>query len=142
MIVRPWQKGDTEKLQIQGAQEYISSIVNVDYDFTELSFHGLAWTGEADDAIVIVAGLVPQWEDRALAWALVSKDAGDHFTSIHRAVKKFLIHCGYRRVEANIDVGFKAGHRWIKMLGFELEGLMKAYRPDGKDMFLYARVRR
>jgi len=40
-----------------------------------------------------------------------------------------------------VDVGFKEGHRWIKMLGFELEGYMKAYRPDGADMLLYARIK-
>lgn len=141
MIVRPWIKGDTDKLVIQDAQEYIRSIVNMDYDFTELSKAGLAWTGEVDGDIMIISGLMPMWENRAIAWALVSKDAGKCFTSIHKAVNNFLIYAPYRRIEANVDVGFKAGHKWIKMLGFEIEGLMKAYRPDGKDMFLYSRVR-
>jgi RimJ/RimL family protein N-acetyltransferase len=56
-------------------------------------------------------------------------------------VVEFLDNAPYRRIEATVDVGFKQGHRWIKMLGFELEGYMRAYRPDGADMLLYARVK-
>ena len=83
----------------------------------------------------------PQWENRATAFALLSDDSGPHFPAIHSAVVEFLDNAPYRRIEATVDVGFKQGHRWIKMLGFELEGYMKAYRPDGADMLLYARVK-
>jgi RimJ/RimL family protein N-acetyltransferase len=48
---------------------------------------------------------------------------------------------GSRRYESTVDVGFKQGHRFMKMLGFEVEGYLKAYRPDGADMVLYARVK-
>ena len=141
MIVRPWEKGDTEKLLIQDAQEYIRSMVDLNTDFSELSEQGFAWTGEIDGQIMIVSGVQPMWTNRALAWALISKDAGRHFKAIHKAVQSFLIHAPFRRIEANVDIGFKAGHKWMNMLGFEVEGYMKAYRPDGADMILYARVR-
>lgn len=142
MIVRPWQKGDTDKIMLQNAQSYLRSMVSTDYDFTELAEQGLAWTGDHNGEIIAMGGLIPMWENRALAWTLISENAGKHFKAVHKAVQSFLIHTPYRRIEANVDVGFKAGHRWMKMLGFEVEGLMKAYKPDGADMFLYARIRR
>lgn len=110
-------------------------------DLTDLSEAGLAWTAEHDGQVLAIAGLAPQWENRALAWALVSDNAGAHFKGIHRAVSRFLTVCDFNRVEANVDVGFEAGERWIKLLGFEYEGYLKAYRPDGEDMLLFARVR-
>lgn len=126
---------------MQPAQEYLTRIVDVRADFTELAEKGLVWTAEHDGAILGIGGVEPQWENRATAFALLSDDSGPHFPAIHSAVVEFLDNAPYRRIEATVDVGFKQGHRWIKMLGFELEGYMKAYRPDGADMLLYARVK-
>jgi RimJ/RimL family protein N-acetyltransferase len=133
--------GDTVKIATQPAQQYLHRIVDVRADFTELSEQGLAWTAEHEGRILAIAGLQPQWENRAIAWALVSGAAGSHFWAIHSAVRNFLNSAPYRRIEATVDVGFEQGHRWIKMLGFEIEGYMRAYRPDGADMLLYAKVK-
>ncbi len=141
MIVRPWEPGDSHKIELQQSQEYLITLGSVELDLTELSENALAWVIEVNSEIVTIAGLMPQWENRALAWAYVSKNAGAHFRKIHKAVSRFLDQSDYRRIEATIDVGFDAGVRWIEMLGFKYEGYMKAYRPDGADMLLYARVR-
>ena len=133
--------GDTVKIATQPAQQYLHRIVDVRADFTELANRGLAWTAESEGRILAIAGVEPQWENRAIAFALISGAAGPYFWAIHSAVHNFLNSTTYRRIEATVDVGFEQGHRWIKMLGFEIEGYMKAYRPDGADMLLYARVR-
>jgi hypothetical protein len=140
MIVRPWQKGDTEKVQIQQAQSYMYGAPEITADLTELSTAGLAWSFDDNGEILGIAVVAPQWENRAMALVLMSESAGRHFHKIHRAVNRFLGIAGFRRVEATVDVGFDAGDRWMKMLGFEFEGLMRAYRPDGADMKLYARI--
>jgi hypothetical protein len=105
-----------------------------------LSTAGLAWSFDDNGEILGIAVVAPQWENRAMALVLMSESAGRHFHKIHRAVNRFLDIAGFRRVEATVDVGFDAGDRWMKMLGFEFEGLMRAYRPDGADMKLYARI--
>lgn len=132
--------GDTVRIATQPAQQYLHHIVDVRADFTGLSERGLAWTAEYDGQILAIAGVEPQWENRAIAFALIAESAGRFFPAIHKAVRDFLIRAPYRRIEATVDVGFEQGHRWIKMLGFEIEGYLKAYRPDGADMLLYARV--
>lgn len=133
--------GDTVKIATQPAQQYLHRIVDVRADFTELANKGLAWTAEHENRILAIAGVEPQWENRAIAFALISGSAGPYFRAIHSAVHDFLNRTPYRRIEATVDVGFEQGHRWIKMLGFEIEGYMRAYRPDGADMLLYARIR-
>ena len=110
-------------------------------DLTDLSEAGLAWTAEHEGVILGIAGLAPQWENRALAWALISDAAGPHFRGIHGAVSRFLEASDFRRIEANVDVGFEAGERWMKLLGFKYEGYLTAFRPDGADMLMYARIR-
>jgi len=141
MIVRRWKLGDTDKIKLQPAQQYMHGWAMLEADLTDLSEAGLAWTAEHDGRVLAIAGIAPQWENRALAWALISDEAGSHFKTIHRAVSRFLDVCEYRRVEANVDVGFEAGDRWMKLLGFEYEGRLKAFRPDGADMLMYARIR-
>lgn len=141
MIVRPWRLGDSEAINLQTAQRYTGELGDVSMDLTPLSEVGLAWTAEAGGEVVMCGGLLPQWENRALAWALVGERAGPHFAAIHRHVKQFLIRSSYRRIEAHVDVGFAAGIRWMKMLGFELEAYKKAFRPDGADMLEFVRIR-
>jgi hypothetical protein len=141
MIVRPWQIGDTAKIEIQDDQQYLSNIIDMNRDLTYLSEANLLWTFVQDTRIMAVMDLEPQWEGRAVAWALISKHIGKHFAFVHKYVDNFITCSGFRRVEATVDVGFEQGHRWMRMLGFELEGYMRAYRPDGKDMILYSKVR-
>jgi hypothetical protein len=47
---------------------------------------------------------------------------------------------GVHRVEASTAVGWLPGRRWLEMLGFECEGVMRAYGPDRRDFFRFARV--
>jgi RimJ/RimL family protein N-acetyltransferase len=141
MIVRPWTLGDTDRIKLQPAQEYMKGWGMLSADLTDLSNAGLAWTGEHDGVIIGIAGLAPQWENRALAWTLISDSAGPHFRNIHKAVLRMLEVSDFRRIEANVDVGFEAGERWMKLLGFKYEGYLTAFRPDGADMLMYARIK-
>lgn len=129
-----------EQIALQEAQQYLLSHVEPDMG-AHLEGHQ-SFTGIADGKVVACAGVLPYWEDRGLAWAYLSEDAGAHFVAIHKAVKRYLDVAPFKRIEAAVDVNFEAGHRWIKQLGFELEApVMKAFRPDGGDASLYARVR-
>lgn len=142
MIVRPWRLGDSERVALQPAQRYIADIGDVSTaDLTPLSELGLAWSADTGDNVVACGGLLPQWHNRALAWMLIGEDAGRHFAAIHRAVHRQLVVAPYRRIEAHVDVGFSAGVRWMRMLGFELESYKRAFRPDGADMLEFVRIR-
>lgn len=140
MIVRPWTKGDTDRIVLQPAQWYLRAMVDAETDFSGMADQGLAWTAESDGRILGIAGMLPQWENRAIAWALLADNLDNQFLKIHTAVKRFIDVSGFRRIEATVDMGFPQGIRWMKMLGFEQEGIMRAYRPDGADMILFARI--
>jgi hypothetical protein len=95
-----------------------------------------------DGKVVACGGLSEYWPGRAEAWALISSDVKSDFFAVTKLTQRVLDGCKIRRIEAAVDVNFKKGHRWIKLLGFKKEAdCLEAYLPDGKDCALYARVR-
>jgi hypothetical protein len=47
---------------------------------------------------------------------------------------------GVRRFQMSVRADFGPGIRWAKLLGFEPEGVLSKYGPDGADHILYAKV--
>lgn len=101
-----------------------------------------SYTAIQGDVVLASAGIVPQWEGRAVAWSFMHPAARGHMLRIHRAVKRFLDLQDYRRIEMDVDFQFDAGHKWARMLGFTLEcGHMPRYFPDGRSGSRYVRLR-
>ena len=61
---------------------------------------------------------------------------------VHRLAQRIIEDVPYRRLETEVDYGFKAGHAWMKRLGFSVEvERMRCARPDGGDATLYVKVK-
>lgn len=132
-----------KQLQLQDAQQYFNAeFGNPDYGM-QLQASRYAFTGMAGDQVIGCAGVHELWTGRAVAWALLSKDAGPHFAAIHKAASGFFKGCPFRRVEAMVEDGFDAGHRWVRLLGFKNETPdgMPGYSPTGTKFYLYSRVK-
>lgn len=141
MIIVPFKPEHLHTLNIQASQALFGPLLH-DKEYGEMLLNaGPAFSGIVDNETIISAGIIHQWHNRAVAWALVSEKAGKNFVSIHKATNKFLKLCDVKRIETFVDDGFTQGYRWMKMLGFEYEGLMRAYSPEGRDCLLYARVK-
>lgn len=141
IFARPTHREDFGRIELQAAQADVSRYWSK-YPPTQYLRDGTTFTGvTADGQVMAIAGLIPIWEGRALVWALLSRHSGPHFRSLHRRVSAFLDAQSVRRMEATVYEGFTQGHRWLRMLGFECEGLMRAYTPDGASQYLYSRVR-
>lgn len=140
MVVRPWQKGDTTRVELLDQQRAMAGKMDLNADLSELSKAGLVVTIEHEGQVLLVGGLIPEWENRATLWSLMSKHSGPYMRRILFETLKFLEERPFRRIESTVQVGFDAGNRWMRMLGFSVEGYMRAYAPDGSDMLLYARI--
>ena len=140
MTLEPFRPEHLLALKLQPAQEYLRSLYdpsNLDWVAAHPSFSGVV-----DGEIIGCGGILPLWDNRASAWMWLGAQARRHMLSTTRAVLRFLEVQPYRRVEISVDREFGEAHRWARMLGFQLEaGRMRAYRPDGGDCSLYARVR-
>ena len=95
---------------------------------------GPAWTGRIGGAAI----------GRAEAWCFLSDGIPRRaWTALHRAVAARvpqLAALGVHRVEASTAVGWPPGRRWLELLGFDCEGVMRAYGPDRRDFLRFARV--
>lgn len=81
------------------------------------------------------------WAGRAVVWTLLSDQSQRYMLTFHRIAKGFLAQLPVRRVEAYVASGFEQGVHWVDMLGFEYEGCMRGFFPNGEDAQLYARVK-
>lgn len=132
------------QLKDRGALHYLSDYVNPDRLIAlEQMPHSFSALAPPDGRVVACAGVIQQgWPGRAEAWAFFDPNIGKHFISVHRAVNRFFEATEIRRIEAVVDRDFEAGHRWIKMLGFQLEAeKLRKYTVDGRDVSLYSRVK-
>lgn len=143
MHVEAYRPEHLRTLELQEAQSYFVTQAQDETYAKALQIAGNSFTALEGDRIIACAGCVEIWDNRAMAWALVSKDAGRHMLGVHRAVSGFLMAAKWRRVEAYVDVGFGAGMRWMDMLGFRLESPepMRSFRPDGGDCYMFARTK-
>lgn len=104
----------------------------------------LARSAVEGDAILACAGILPVWEGRAIAWALLSWRLDPHrFRRIHGWVRRGLEEADrrWRRIETTVDAEFDNAARWAAALGFRCEGRMRMFGPDGRDHLLVARIR-
>lgn len=140
MKVIPFEPDHLKTLALQDSQTWLMPMLNPEYGESLLKA-GDCFTAIEGDEILGCAGTMKIWEGRIIAWALISGKSGAHFVGIFKAIKRYLDLNDARRIEATVDVDFKEGHRLMRLLGFEYEGLMRKYLADGRDMCLYARVR-
>ena len=140
MRIEPLEEWHLEQMALQPAQRHVApSLANAEYRRALCEHEGFA--GVNGDQVDGAAGLVVQWEDRALAWALFSDMTPTELLMTNRTVQAWFAECEIRRIEAWVDAGFAQGKRWMRMLGCRKEGKMLRFRPDGTNVWLYARVK-
>lgn len=140
MEIVPFQSDHLYQLRLQNAQEMFYAKFSPNYG-RALEDSGSGWTALVDGRPVCCAGLVEQWEGRALAWCLLSEDSGTYFVRLVRAIRRALDMAHWRRVEANVDAEFVQGIRLANLLGFEVESKLQKFTPEGRDAFMYVRIK-
>lgn len=95
-----------------------------------------------DKHVLGCGGIALYWPGRGEGWAVFTEHCKREFVPIFRQVKRIVETFPCTRIEAAIDVNFKTGHRWIKLLGFKLDAeRLEGYLPDGGAVSLYSRVK-
>lgn len=76
--------------------------------------------------------------------ALISKSAKKHPLTFHRCAKYLTEHAiedrQIQRIQMSVRCGFDMGWKWAESLGFQCEGTMRKYGPQGQHYWLFARV--
>lgn len=139
MIVVPYEAGHLWELDRADGRAYLA--MNVTPAQAQAMEGDQTFTGLMDGKVVAVGGIADLCPGRALLWSYMGPTAGRHMVALTRVAKRLIEMSTVDRLEADVDVDFEPGHRWLQLLGFELETpRMRKYRPDGGDMAKYVRI--
>lgn len=141
----PYKAAHLMSMNEQDTEKYWGDVVKEPGYARTLEQCGPAHTAMRDGKVLACIGLMPIWEGRATAWAIMAQDIGGiDYLAIHRAVKRFMKLIGYRRIDATVVWHFENAIRWAEMLGFKRETPepMQNYGPDGQAHYLYSWVRK
>lgn len=139
MKIIPFVREHFEDIDVQEKQSIYSKEMNKDY-LISLEKNSVAFSGLVNGKVIGIAGFLQLDVQRAIIFAILDKNSGEHFLAIHKAVRRFLELQPFPRIEAAIDCNFDQAVRWIEMLGFEKEGRMKKYFSNNNDAYLYSRT--
>jgi len=139
MKVVPFHRDHLKTLNLQLAQREALPLLT-DVIINELE-RGQSFTAMICNTPMMCCGVHGDGMGRGVLWALVSQDIGRHMVQITKLCRRFFDNSGYRRLETVVDYDFIAGHRWVRLMGFELEAKrMRSYYPNGRDCSLYAKI--
>ena len=133
---RPYVTGDIGLIKARAVDDF-------DHDMFEEC--GEAWTLWEEHRPVAIFGIAPVDEGVGMFWGVVSDDArGRGVRWIRRRmtfVQRWLMQQMnvYRRLQTTIRLD-REYQRFIELLGFQNEGLMRKIAADGGDLWLYSRV--
>jgi len=105
---------------------------------------GLAWTIMDNDKVVASGGVIFYWPGVGEGWMLVTKRARAYPLALIKVMKKGIDAASremkLNRIHATVKCDDRQALRLAKILGFQVEGRLRRYGPDGKDYFMCGRV--
>ena len=103
-----------------------------------------SWTAMKTGKPLLCFGIRPAWKNVGEAWLLPGKDIGDYAISVVRYSRKFfteLLRNGeYARIHITVRADNDTALKFAKVLGFEVEGIMRNFGPDGVSCYMMARI--
>lgn len=104
---------------------------------------GLSFTGTVDGQVFAMFGLVPFWKGCYECWLIPADDLAKHKMKMHHAGLRFFEYSAKvlraKRYQCYVFSENVRAIRWIEMMVFRKEGVMKNFGPNQEDHFLYAR---
>lgn len=95
-----------------------------------------------NDEPLVSFGITPIWDHSATVWAVFSDSAADYGAHVYRYAKQFVADISeqFERVQCDVSADLHKARRFVEMLGFAEEAVMRKYGPNGEDFCRYARV--
>lgn len=91
---------------------------------------------------LICAGIIEMWTNRAMCWASFDYEAKPVMAEAFLRMRKEIGQAPFKRLEMYVTPGFIEAWKFADLLGFTLEGTMEAGSPDGRDLFVFKRIKR
>ena len=117
----------------------------IDSWFTALQRGGPAYCGIIDGRPVVAFGFVSFWQGQAECWMIADECLPQYTRVFHRAVLRGLpwlfIQMQLNRLQMTIHSSNTLAERWSLALGFDFEGVLRNYGPDGSDYLMMSVIK-
>lgn len=125
------------QIEPQASQRYIDRSIK----YGEYLSTGDCFTGVQDGCVVAIGGVIPVSETRAYLHMIVAEGYAHQWIKIFRATRRLIaaVQGGYLRLETLSTT--PESDRWLEMVGFQYEGVLRRVMPDGTDAKSYSIVR-
>jgi len=114
--------------------------------FNNLYLEGPAYSVFDGEVCVFCGGVRIIWPGAGEAWLICSNDLGHYVRELclitPRYLKWIIEDHDLRRVQAVVQSDWTQAVRFLEKLGFDMEGVMRKYGPNGEDYIMYARVKK
>jgi hypothetical protein len=110
-------------------------------DLASYEGKGPAFTLFHGEEIVASGGFYVLWPGVCEAWLKVTPLVYKYPLSFCKEVKKVFDKMKMVRIQASVKVSDKRAVKFLKHLGFKIEGFMEKYGPDGSDHYMMGRVK-
>ena len=105
---------------------------------------GLSYSAMCDGKVYAMLGLYPLWKGVAEAWLLPSSKLENRKMVFHKSCLRFFPYAAQKlklhRIQVYVRSSNVQAYKWIEMMYFNREGLLKRYGPDINDYYVYGRL--
>ena len=115
-----------------------------EYSAAYFQKYGMGFTAFTDEGILGAAGVVRVLPGNWEVWCYTTELFPKYGYRVHRIAQRYLAafekRKEWRRFQCVVDSTHPVAVRWVRKLGFEREGILRQYGPEGQDYYQYARV--
>lgn len=95
--------------------------------------------------VVALFGGAVRWSGMAEIWSIptihIRPIAKSYFQTMFDQLEKYEVELNIRRYQTCVRYDYVQNQKFMELLGFEKECLMRKFGPKGEDYFLYARLK-
>lgn len=117
------------------------SFMKLDLDYGKYLATGNCFTGIHDGKVVAIGGILTIYPGRGYLHMIVADGMPHQWIKLYRAARRLIDAVGDEFVRLEAMSNFDEASRWLELLGFEFEGVLRRVMPDGTDARSYSIVR-
>ncbi len=137
MNVRGFHPTDLDRIVLQPTQAATRPLLDPRWLET-LADGGPAYTAEEDGRLIACAGFL-EGDRGALLWSFLCERAP--MRRLTKMARRLIEVHPYPKIVATTAVDFQPGCRWLELLGFRAIEVIPEMGVDGRDHWLYERIK-
>lgn len=97
-----------------------------------------------EDDLLAIAGFHVMWDGYGVCWSLISEKAREKPIALSKWFRGLVVYAETSfyidRLEMTVDASIDRDLQFAYHLGFEMEGRLRKYGPEGQDHYILSRI--